>query len=287
MEVRLLMLERSCGVIIGTAGENISRLRNQYNVHLHMPSTSTVDRTFTVKGGMDNCIGVIEDVMACSTQQGPYPTNPECRVELNLLVQTSMIGSILGKGGRRIKEIREATNATVKVYEKCLPRSNERVIAIGGDENEQVVVALSAILDIVKDIPYSSPTRYYKPGDGQKDTRGYDSDHGGKNKQRCDSWSSCSNDHGGGSERDWGNSSVFAQLHTVMEITAPNNICGAIIGKGRSRVRKVGKESGANITFSESDKDNNGDRVITISGTQSQVQTAQQLITQQCSEYVT
>jgi len=285
IEVRLLLLERSCGGIIGKGGENISRLRNHYNVYLQMPSTRTVDRTFTVKGSMDSCIGVVKDIMVYSTQ-GPYSTNQQCEVELNLLVQTSMIGSILGKGGERIKEIREATNAKVKIYEECLPCSNERVIAIGGDENKQVLVALSTILNIIKDIPQRSRARYYEPG--QKDGGSYDrGDRGRGDWHRSDSRSSRrSSDRDRDRDRDRDHSSsLFTQLHTVMEITAPNDICGAIIGKGGSRVREVRQASGATVSFSEGDKDS--DRVITISGTQGQVQTAQQLITQQCSRYAT
>jgi len=285
IEVRLLLLERSCGGIIGKGGENISRLRNHYNVYLQMPSTRSVDRTFTVKGSMNSCMGVVKDIMAYSTQ-GPYSTNQQCEVELNLLVQTSMIGSILGKGGERIKEIREATHAKVKIYEECLPCSNERVIAIGGDENKQVLFALSTILDLIKDIPQRSRARYYEPG--QKDSGSYGGDRGRGDWHRSDSRSSRRSSDRGDRDRDRDrDSSLFTQLHTVMEITAPNDMCGMIIGKGGSRVREVRQASGATVTFSESDKDDNGDRVITISGTQGQVQTAQQLITQQCSRYGT
>jgi len=267
VEIRLLLLERSCGGIIGKGGENISRLRNHYNVHVQMPSTRSVDRAFTVRGNMENCISVVKELMIHSTQ-GPYSTNQQCAVELNLLVQTSMIGSILGKGGERIKEIREATNAKVKVYEECLPCSNERVIAIGGEENKQVLVALSTILNIIKDIPQRSRARYYDPSNKGGDGSGF----GGRDSYHSDR------------DRD---SSPFTQLHTVMNITAPNDICGAIIGKGGSRVREVRHTSGATITFSESEKDGDGDRVITISGPQGQVQVAQQLITQQCGRYAT
>ena len=298
IEVRLLLLERSCGAVIGKGGENISRLRNNFNVYVQMPSTRTVDRAFTVKGATDNCMGVVREILQVATQ-GPYSTNQQCEVELNLLVQTSMIGSILGKGGERIKEIREATHAKVKIYEECLPCSNERVIAIGGDENEHVLVALHTILNIIKEQgPQRSRARYYEPGNsdtagsfGGGDRSGGRGG-GGDWRNRSDSRSSRRNsDRDNRDHRDHrdhrgdNSSSLFTQLHTVMEITAPNDICGAIIGKGGGRVRDVRQATGATVSFSESGKDNDGDRIITISGTQSQVQHAQQLITQQCSKY--
>ena len=79
IEVRLLLLERSCGAVIGKGGENISRLRNHFNVYVQMPSTRTVDRAFTVKGSMDSCVGVVKELLAVTTQ-GPYSTNQQCEV---------------------------------------------------------------------------------------------------------------------------------------------------------------------------------------------------------------
>jgi len=263
IEVRLLLLERSSGGIIGKGGENISRLRTQYNVYVQMPSTRTVDRAFTVKGSMQSCLNVVRELLMFATQ-GPYSTNQSCAVELNLLVQTSMIGSILGKGGERIREIREATNAKVKVYEECLPCSNERVIAIGGEENEQVLIALTTILNIIKEIPARSRARYYDPANKSSDFSSY---------------GLCSNPW---SKSDSG--SPFLQLQSVLNITAPNDVCGAIIGKGGSRIREIRHASGATINFSEAEEaGESSDRVITISGSQQQVQIAQQLITQQCA----
>ncbi len=54
-------------------------------------------------------------------------------------------------------------------------------------------------------------------------------------------------------------------------------LAGAIIGKGGSRIRQIRQESGAGITIDEAAQGSN-DRIITITGTQDQIQNAQYLL---------
>ena len=54
-------------------------------------------------------------------------------------------------------------------------------------------------------------------------------------------------------------------------------LAGAIIGKGGSRIRQIRQESGAGITIDEPAQGSN-DRIITITGTQDQIQNAQYLL---------
>merc|ERR1719357_2466605 len=80
---------------------------------------------------------------------------------------------------------------------------------------------------------------------------------------------------------------TWLQLQTTTSIIAPHELCGAIIGKGGSRISEIRNGSGAQITFSEKEqKDSKDDRVITITGTQQQVQMAEQMITRFMSTFV-
>ena len=54
-------------------------------------------------------------------------------------------------------------------------------------------------------------------------------------------------------------------------------LAGAIIGKGGSRIRQIRQESGASITIDEALPGSN-DRIITITGSQEQIQNAQYLL---------
>ena len=52
-------------------------------------------------------------------------------VSLKLVVPASQCGSLIGKGGSKIKDIREVTGASVQVASELLPNSTERTVTIG------------------------------------------------------------------------------------------------------------------------------------------------------------
>ena len=72
------------------------------------------------------------------------------------------------------------------------------------------------------------------------------------------------------------------------QVAVPKAYIGAIIGPGGQRIRKIRADSKAGITIGEADEDDEEDeeRVITIEGTQKQIQTAlymlQQAVKKQC-----
>jgi heterogeneous nuclear rnp K-like protein len=66
-----------------------------------------------------------EDLDAASTTQSKtYP--------LRLLIPHILIGSVIGKGGARIKEIQAASSARLNASDSCLPLSTERSLVVLG-----------------------------------------------------------------------------------------------------------------------------------------------------------
>ena len=65
--------------------------------------------------------------------------------------------------------------------------------------------------------------------------------------------------------------------HPVLCLSRCWQLAGAIIGKGGSRIRQIRQESGAGITIDEALPGSN-DRIITITGSQEQIQNAQYLL---------
>lgn len=63
-----------------------------------------------------------------------------------------------------------------------------------------------------------------------------------------------------------------------LKVTIPNELGGTIIGKGGERINRIREESGAHIVIEP--QQDNSERIITVSGTQSQIQTAQYLLQQ-------
>ena len=60
--------------------------------------------------------------------------------------------------------------------------------------------------------------------------------------------------------------------------TIPKNMAGAILGPGGQRIRRIRAESRANITLGEANE--NDERVITIEGTDKQIEQAHFLLRQ-------
>ncbi|XP_032234858.2 ankyrin repeat and KH domain-containing protein 1 isoform X2 [Nematostella vectensis] len=65
----------------------------------------------------------------------------------------------------------------------------------------------------------------------------------------------------------------------VVQLTAPNALCGRVIGRGGSKINSITEESGAQITIGKPEPKNPTDRVITIKGSNKSVQRAKFLVT--------
>lgn len=61
------------------------------------------------------------------------------------------------------------------------------------------------------------------------------------------------------------------------QVTIPKDLAGAIIGKGGSRIMEIRRQSGAQIVIDEALPGSN-DRIITITGSEEQIQNAQYLL---------
>ncbi|MPC85588.1 Poly(rC)-binding protein 3 [Portunus trituberculatus] len=53
-------------------------------------------------------------------------------ITLRLIVPASQCGSLIGKAGSKIKEIREVTGASIQVASEMLPNSTERAVTVSG-----------------------------------------------------------------------------------------------------------------------------------------------------------
>merc|ERR1719462_990007 len=83
---------------------------------------------------------------------------------------------------------------------------------------------------------------------------------------------------GGGNAQGGGGGGAGGPNST--QVTVPNDMAGAIIGKGGERIRQIRQKSQADIKFSDSEPGKT-DRLITISGSHDQIQYAQYLM-QEC-----
>ena len=67
------------------------------------------------------------------------------------MVPASQCGSLIGKGGSKIKEIREVTGASVQVASEMLPNSTERAVTISGN-SEAITQCIYNICNIMAEV---------------------------------------------------------------------------------------------------------------------------------------
>lgn len=149
--LRLLIPSKFAGGVIGKGGEVIKRLRADHNIHLNIPDSSAPERVVHIDGEYEAIINCLRDIMPKIVDERPNKNN-EPEGEVRMLVHQSHAGALIGKGGSRIKELRENTGAQLKVFATCAPISTDRVVLIAG-EAEKIIAAVQAIHDTLVEIP--------------------------------------------------------------------------------------------------------------------------------------
>ena len=83
-------------------------------------------------------------------------------VSMRLIVPASQCGSLIGKGGAKIKEIREVTGANIQVASDMLPNSTERSVNLSGtcDALTQCVYQICCVM---LESPPKGATIPYRP----------------------------------------------------------------------------------------------------------------------------
>ena len=62
-ELRLLILSRFAGAVIGKGGETIKRLRQEHSINLNIPDSTAPERVVTISGEFDNVLACLRDIL--------------------------------------------------------------------------------------------------------------------------------------------------------------------------------------------------------------------------------
>jgi hypothetical protein len=84
-------------------------------------------------------------------------------VALHLILPSSQCGSLIGKGGSKIKKIREKTGATINIASGFLPGSTERSVRVGGSR-DAVTQCVYHICFVALENPTKGTNVQYQPG---------------------------------------------------------------------------------------------------------------------------
>ncbi|XP_018598199.1 poly(rC)-binding protein 3-like isoform X3 [Scleropages formosus] len=167
LTIRLLMHGKEVGSIIGKKGETVKKMREESTARINISEGNCPERIVTITGPTDAIFKAFamiaykfeEDIIS-SMSNSPATSKPP--VTLRLVVPASQCGSLIGKGGSKIKEMRESTGAQVQVAGDMLPNSTERAVTISGTP-EAIIQCVKQICVVLLESPPKGATIPYRP----------------------------------------------------------------------------------------------------------------------------
>ncbi|KAK7416008.1 PAB1 binding protein [Neonectria punicea] len=136
IHIRAVISSPEAATVIGKGGENVSNIRKLSNAKCTVSDyqKGAVERILTVSGIVDavaKAFGLI--IRTLNNEPLSEPSTASSKTyPLRLLIPHILIGSIIGKGGARIREIQEASGARLNASDSCLPMSSERSLVVMG-----------------------------------------------------------------------------------------------------------------------------------------------------------
>ncbi|NXC44739.1 PCBP4 protein, partial [Penelope pileata] len=165
LTLRMLMHGKEIGSIIGKKGETVKRIREQSSARITISEGSCPERITTITGSTDAVFRAVsmiafkleEDLGSGDGVGGRTP------VTLRLVIPASQCGSLIGKAGAKIREIRESSGAQVQVAGDLLPNSTERAVTVSGVP-DTIIQCVRQICAVILESPPKGATIPYHPG---------------------------------------------------------------------------------------------------------------------------
>ncbi|XP_031162413.2 poly(rC)-binding protein 4-like isoform X2 [Sander lucioperca] len=318
LTLRLLMHGKEVGSIIGKKGETVKRIREESTARINISEGSCPERIITITGQTDCVFRAftmitfkLEEDLTALVANGTVSSKPP--VTLRLVIPASQCGSLIGKGGSKIKEIRETTGAQVQVAGDLLPNSTEREVTISGSQ-DAIIQCVKLICTVILESPPKGATIPYRPsptpgtvllagnqvfeasdfgshplfsvaqgGVDMQQTYAVQSHYGIPHSELAKLHQLSMQQQGlapiSQSATQVLSGAVDANSQTTsQELLIPNDLIGSIIGRQGTKINEIRQVSGAQIKIG-SQIDSTSDRHVTITGTPIAINLAQYLIT--------
>ncbi|NWQ70051.1 PCBP3 protein, partial [Neopipo cinnamomea] len=329
LTIRLLMHGKEVGSIIGKKGETVKKMREESGARINISEGNCPERIVTITGPTDAIFKAFamiaykfEEDITNSMSNSTATSKPP--VTLRLVVPASQCGSLIGKGGSKIKEIRESTGAQVQVAGDMLPNSTERAVTISGTP-DAIIQCVKQICVVMLESPPKGATIPYRPkpastpvifAGGQAYT--IQGQYAIPHPDQLTKLHQLAMQQTpftplgqttpafpvltvAGKQR----SSVVLPLQAVItmspcicpgldasppasthELTIPNDLIGCIIGRQGTKINEIRQMSGAQIKIANA-TEGSSERQITITGTPANISLAQYLINARLTSEVT
>ncbi|XP_005944390.1 poly(rC)-binding protein 2 isoform X3 [Simochromis diagramma] len=294
LTIRLLMHGKEVGSIIGKKGESVKKMREESGARINISEGNCPERIITLAGpttaifkAFSMIIEKLEEDISSSMTNSTATSKPP--VTLRIVVPASQCGSLIGKGGCKIKEIRESTGAQVQVAGDMLPNSTERAITIAGTP-QSIIECVKQICVVMLESPPKGVTIPYRP----KPSGSPVIFAGGQSASAAIS-PQLTKLHQLAMQQspfpiapsNQGFTGMDASAQTSShEMTIPNDLIGCIIGRQGAKINEIRQMSGAQIKIANP-VDGSTDRQVTITGSPASISLAEYLINARLSSEAT
>jgi len=159
-DLRLLLASKNAGAVIGKGGDNIKRLRSEYNASVTIPDSNSPERVLNISADIGTISKLLTDIIP--RLDDVKGDEPDHKCELKMLVHQSQAGAVIGRQGNTIKQIREETSSEVRVFKECCPLSYDRIVNIKGT----IPVAVDCVMkifEVLESAPVKGPEKKYDP----------------------------------------------------------------------------------------------------------------------------
>ena len=304
LTLRALVTTKEAGVIIGKGGKNVADLREQTGVKAGVSKVvqGVNERVLSVSGTVEDVAKaytlIITQLLQSATPSSPGAPPPpptSTHTSLRLLISHNLMGTIIGRGGLKIKAIQDNSGARMVASKEMLPQSTERVVEVQGS-SENIGRAIAEIgRCLLEDWERGLGTVLYHPGPGtgadplggtgarrnsgafapsvtsmqRRISSGGDNVYSGASNRR--SMSGMSQIVGNASPPPRSpppaQSPPAAQNIRTQNISIPSDMVGCIIGRAGSKITEIRRLSGSKISIAKTPHDETGERMFTIVGT--------------------
>ncbi|XP_033156284.1 heterogeneous nuclear ribonucleoprotein K isoform X1 [Drosophila mauritiana] len=154
--VRILIPSSIAGAVIGKGGQHIQKMRTQYKATVSVDDSQGPERTIQISADIESTLEIITEMLK-------YFEERDEDFDVRLLIHQSLAGCVIGKGGQKIKEIRDRIGCRfLKVFSNVAPQSTDRVVQTVGKQS-QVIEAVREVITLTRDTPIKGAIHNYDP----------------------------------------------------------------------------------------------------------------------------
>ncbi|XP_071811745.1 insulin-like growth factor 2 mRNA-binding protein 2 isoform X2 [Apostichopus japonicus] len=273
--VRLLVPSDAVGAIIGKGGETIRKITEDTNakVDIHRrENPGSTEKAVTLNGRPSEINAAVRRIIEIMVEEAQKKEKSE-EIPLKILVHNNLVGRLIGRGGKSLKQIMEGSKAkvTVSPFHELTVYNPERTVCVYGSTEqcskaeEQITSKLrKAYENFLQTVQPHQPNMF--PGLNHMSSG---LNHMGSSMFPSQEYSPNMNPYqppgymNGNGSGPMGQNSTSETVHLYI----PKESVGPIIGLSGENIRISAKRANASIKISEAESETATERQVVIKGT--------------------